>query len=113
MRNVDSLKKTEEFQRIYRLRDSKADERLIVYKAPGSGKIGIVCSKKIGNSVVRHRFARLVREAYRLHKEDIRKDTDIIVLARESAKGLGLMEIEASFLFLLRRHAILCNEEEK
>lgn len=106
MRNIDSLKKTEDFQRIYRQHDSKADRNLVMYKSNGTGKIGIVCSKKIGNSVVRHHFARLVREAYRLNKTHIRNDIDMIVLARESAKEQGYMEIEKSFISLLKRHSI-------
>jgi len=106
MRNIDSLKKTEEFSRIYRLHDSCADRLLVVYKAEGTGRIGIVCSKKVGNSVVRHRFARLVRESYRLNKEHIRKNTDIIVVAREKAGESGFIEIRDSFIRLLKRHGI-------
>lgn len=112
MRNIDSLKKEAEFRRIYLIHDSIADKRLVIYKAPGTGKLGIVCSKKIGNSVVRHRFSRLIREAYRKHKNEIRKDTDIIVIAREDAKGQGFTEIERSFLLLLKRHSVLKVYEE-
>lgn len=112
MRNIDSLKKEAEFRRIYLIHDSIADKRLVIYKAPGTGKLGIVCSKKIGNSVVRHRFSRLIREAYRQHKNEIRKDTDIIVIAREDAKGQGFTEIERSFLLLLKRHSVLKVHEE-
>ena len=114
MKQFDSLKKEADFQRIYRIHSSLADRNLVIYKAPGSGKIGIVCSKKIGNSVVRHRFVRLVREAYRLHRNEIRKDTDIIIIAREGAKGQVFTEIERSFLLLLKRHSIYtANEESK
>ena len=114
MRQMESLKKEADFRRIYQIHDSLVDRNLVIYKAPGSGRVGIVCSKKIGNSVVRHRFARLVREAYRLHRDEIRKDQDIIVIAREGAKGQGLTEIERSFLLLLKRHSIMeANEESK
>ena len=112
MRHIDSLKKDAEFQQIYRIHQSLADRNLVIYKAPGSGRLGIVCSKKIGNSVVRHRFARLVREAYRLHQSEIRKDQDIIIIAREGAKGQGFTEIERSFLLLLKRHSIVEPKEE-
>lgn len=112
MRNMDSLKKDADFQRIYRIHDSIADSNLVIYKAPGTGKIGIVCSKKIGNSVIRHRFARLVREAYRLHKKELGNQYDIIVIARENAKGQGFTEIERSFLILLKRHSVLSGIEE-
>ena len=103
MRGFDSLKKNEEFQAVYRVRHNAADRNMIMYEAEGTGRIGIVCSKKVGNSVVRHRFLRVVREVYRKNKEHVRSDRDLIVIARESAKGLGFFEIEESFVTLLRR----------
>ena len=106
MKNIDSLRKTADFDRVYRRHDSLADENLVVYKADGTGRLGIVCSKKVGNSVVRHHFARLVREAYRLNKEHIRKDKDIIIVAREKAKDRGFTEIEKSLISLLKRHSV-------
>lgn len=106
MRNIDSLKNSKEFQRIYGVRDTKADRNLVIYKAEGTGKTGIVCSKKVGNSVVRHRVVRLIREAYRLNKENIRKDKDIIIVARNAAKEQGYTEIRDSLIKLLKKHGI-------
>ena len=106
MRNLDSLRTKEEFDAVYRKHCSYADPYLVVYAADGTGKIGIVCSKKVGNSVVRHRFARLVREAYRLNRENIRKDKDIIILARTRAKDQGFTVIESSLIHLLKRHSL-------
>ena len=110
MRNIDSLRTKAEFDAVYRKHRSYADPNLVVYIADGTGKIGIVCRKKVGNSVVRHHFARLIREAYRLNKTHIRKDKDMIVLARKSAKDQGFTEIESSLISLLKRHSIY--EEE-
>ena len=109
MRNIDSLKNSREFRRIYDVRDSYADRNLVVYQAEGSGKVGFVCSKKVGNSVIRHRVVRLMREAYRLNKEQIRKDKDIIIVARNLAKEQGFMEIQHSLLKLLKRSGMLTN----
>ena len=106
MRNIPSLRTKEEFDAVYRRHCSLADPYLVVYQADGTGKIGIVCSKKVGNSVVRHRFARLVREAYRLNKDHIRKDKDIIVLARKGAKDQGFTVIESSLITLLKRLSV-------
>ncbi|MBR4767387.1 MAG: ribonuclease P protein component [Lachnospiraceae bacterium] len=106
MRHIDTLKNNESFQRVFRVHDSVADRNLILYRAPGTGKLGIVCTKKIGNSVIRHRFQRVVREAFRLNRNDFRNDIDIVVIARENAKGQGLTEIERSFLNLVKRPTV-------
>jgi len=106
MKNIDSLKNTAEFQHVYKIRDSKADRNIVVYKSEGTGKVGIVCSKKVGNSVVRHRAVRLIREAYRLNKDHIKKDKDIVIVARDGIREQGFNEVSASFIFLLKRHGI-------
>ena len=110
MRNIDALKKTREFDRVYKVRCSVANRFLVMYQAEGTGKLGIVVSKKVGNSVVRHRLTRLIREAYRLNREIIPEDRDIIIVAREAAKEQGFTVIEQSFLELLERHAFKSKE---
>ena len=106
MRNIDSLKKAKEFQEIFRLHDSVADNLMVVYRSPGRQRLGIICSRKIGNSVTRHRFQRLVREAFRKNKDTIRNDIDIVVIAREGAKGQGLTEIERSLVRLTAKPTV-------
>ena len=71
MKRFNSLKKNQDFQTVYRGGKSYANKYLVMY-VMDSGRedtrIGISASKKVGNSVVRHRFARLVRESFRLNK---------------------------------------------
>jgi RNase P protein component len=49
-------------------------------------RLGISVSKKVGNSVVRHRVTRLIREIYRLNETIFKTGLDIVVIARPAAK---------------------------
>ena len=112
----DSMKKTNDFRNVYKNGRSYADKYLVVYvwkNNSSSNKLGISCSKKIGNSVVRHRFARLVREVYRLHEEVFNSGLDIVVVARACARDANYHNIEDSLLSLAGKARIKKNGGEK
>jgi len=95
---------------VYAQKESYANKYLVMYVAANQtacSRIGISVSKKVGNSVVRHRITRLIRESYRLHKMELKEGMDIVVIARATAKGKGFHEIEDAFLHLCRLHHIL------
>lgn len=106
----ESLKKNSEFQAVYRNSRSVANRYLVMYiKENGlyKNRIGISVSKKVGNSVVRHRLTRLVRESYRLNELSFSEGYDIVVVVRVNAKGTGYKEMESALLHLGRLHHIL------
>ena len=116
MEYSDSLKKNNEFQRVYRKGTSQANRYLVMYVLPNQhmmNRLGISVSKKVGNSVVRHRLTRLIRESYRLNETDFDSNLDIVVVARAAAKGKSFHEIESAFLHLARKHHITGNEHDK
>ena len=61
----------------------------------------------MGNSVVRHHIARLVREVYRLHESMFNSGLDIVVVARDSAADVSYKEAESAILHLGRLHHIV------
>ena len=69
-------------------------------------RLGISVSKKVGNSVVRHRITRLIRESYRLHENIFNSGLDIVVIARNSASSISYFEIESALLHLAKLHNI-------
>ena len=73
-------------------------------------RLGITCSKKVGNSVIRHHFARLVRESYRLHEHIFNSGLDIVVVARKAAAEASYHDIEASLLSLSKSQHIIIEE---
>ena len=89
MSNFITLKNSREFGSVYNTKDSVANKYLVMYLRANSleyNRLGISVSKKVGNSVVRHRVTRLIREAYRLNKDCIRSGYDIVFVARTTAK---------------------------
>lgn len=98
--------KNKDFQLIYKKGKSYANKYLVMYVLQNNmeeNRFGISVSKKVGNSVVRHRITRLIRESYRLNKETFDKGYDIVVIARASAKDRSYEEI-ASALLHLKNH---------
>lgn len=106
----ESLKKNRQFQFVYKNSKSYADRYLVMYvKENGTDKnrIGISVSKKVGNSVVRHRVKRLVKESYRLHEAIFNSGLDIVIVARKSTAFAGYYEIEEALLHLGKLHRII------
>ena len=118
MQRSESLKKNQDFQKVYRNGTSKGNRYLVMYVLKNQymkNRLGISVSKKVGNSVVRHRLTRLVRESYRLNEERFNRNLDIVVIARPAAKGRSYHEIESAFMHLAGKHQIInevCADEE-
>ncbi len=111
----ESLKKNRDFQKVYHKGTSNANRYLVMYVLPNEEKrmenrLGISVSKKVGNSVVRHRITRLIRESYRLNESKLKSGLDIVVIARPSSAGRSYQEIEKAILHLAKKHHIV--EEE-
>lgn len=110
MKRFNSIKKNRDFQVVYKTGKSYANKLLImyaVYMEAGDTRIGISVSKKVGNSVVRHRVTRLIRESYRLNKEKIKTGLDIVVVARPAAKDSGYKMIESAYMHLCGLHNMI------
>jgi len=106
----ESLKKNSDFKNVYTRGKSYANKYLVMYvleNNPGKNRIGISVSKKVGNSVVRHRISRLVRESYRLHENIFNSGLDIVIVARKSASTVKYAEIESALLHLGKLHNII------
>ncbi len=109
-----SLQKNSDFQFIYDHGISYANKYLVMFVKTnelGINRVGVSVSKKVGNSVIRHRVKRLIKESYRLHEEMFNSGLDIVVVARASAKGKNYEAIESALLHVSNLHSILNKED--
>jgi len=110
MKFSESLKSNRDFKNVYKNGKSYANKYLVMYVLENStdrNRLGISVSKKVGNSVVRHRLTRLIRESYRLHEDIFNSGLDIVVVARVNAKDIGYAEMESALLHTSKLHKIL------
>ncbi len=113
MKFSESLKKNIDFRRVYNKGSSYSNKFLVMYVLHNNmeeNRLGISVSKKVGNSVVRHRLTRLIRESYRLQEEIFQPGWDIVVVARVNGKNANYHEIESALMHLANLHHIIKTE---
>ena len=113
MKPTISLKNRYEFDRVYRKKNSLANKYLVMYILKNEldhNRLGISVSKKVGNSVVRHRVTRLIRESYRLNKDQIENGYDLVIVARTNVLDKTYQEVESALLHLLKLHKLTINK---
>ena len=79
------MKTPAEFERCYARKRSASDGVLIVYACENDRshpRLGCSVSRKIGNAVVRNRYKRLFREAFRLSQHDLPAGVDLVLIPR-------------------------------
>ncbi len=101
---MEALKKTAQFAEVYQKGKAYGSKLLVLYVLNSdedrkAGRLGISVSKKVGNSVVRHRIRRLIKESFRLHKSEWAA-RDYVVVARKEAAGKSYEELEETLFRL-------------
>ena len=107
---TDSLKNNRDFVNVYTSGKSYANRYLVIDTLKNStegNRLGISVSKKVGNSVIRHRVKRLVRENYRLHEKMFNSGLDIVVIARKGSDACDYAGIESALLHLMKLNGTL------
>ena len=83
----------------------------IVFAGNGLGisRLGITVSRKAGNSVIRNKVKRLIREFFRLHKACFPRGYDILIVARKGAGNLDYRKVkeELGAFFLDKKFRLL------
>ena len=104
------LRKKSDFSSIYNKGKSVGDRYVVVFYRKNNlpyARKAFLASKKVGNSVVRHHIARLMREIFRLNNEKIETGLNIIVVARTAAAASDYKHLEGAYMHLCGLHHIL------
>ena len=112
--NMERLRKNEDFQSVYQSGKSYANKSFVIYVLKnnlGTNRLGVSVSKKIGNSVVRHRMKRLVKENFRLHEDMFNSGLDIAVIVRKNAVDLSFEEVGEAIFHLMKLHHQMKSEQ--
>ena len=102
---AERLTRKKEFERVFNEGKVLKNDKVVFYVTPNDflySRLGLVVSKKVGNSPRRNRAKRLMREAYRLNKHLLKTHVDIIAIPRHPfSSDLKLSDIEDGFKKLL------------
>lgn len=101
------LTRRSEFDAVFDAQTSAKDAVLAVHARPnglGRPRLGIIVGKRVRRAVDRNRIKRLIREAFRLRREELPGDRDFVVIPRRIAR-LTLPEVSASLVALAAKAA--------
>lgn len=103
--NYCSLRGKKRFREVYDNGKSFANKYLIMFFLKNDydyNRVGFVTTKKLGNSVLRNKCRRRLKEAFRKNSINIKLGYDIIFLFRTSAFETSYNQVESALLHILK-----------
>jgi ribonuclease P protein component len=98
------LRREQEFKRVYQggKRLQVAPLRFVALRrSDGQSRLGLSISRKVGDPVVRNRWKRAIREAFRLNRHLLREPFDLVVSVSGEAGPEEADGVESAFRRLI------------
>ena len=103
------LKKKYQFNYVYRVGRSTNGSLCVLYFAPSKNKnvkVGISVSHKIGGAIIRNKIKRKMREAVYKYILQIKKDFNIVFIAKNAITTATYAQIEQEIELLLKKSSL-------
>ncbi len=103
---LTSIKKNEDFRKVYAKGRSVGSKILVIYRAktPSEEKrFGFTISKKVGKAVVRNRMKRILKEICRLNSNWFKAGYDYVLIPRKSAIDKSYNDLQEELQRLVKR----------
>lgn len=110
MLKKEVLRKKSDFSSIYKKGKSVGGRFVVIFCRKNDlpyNRIAFLASKKVGNSVIRNRAKRLMKESYRQISDRFAVGYDIIFIARKTIINLKCADVKQSIEAAARRAGIL------
>lgn len=112
MQKIYRLSHNSSFQYVFKNGQRFHSDILVLYAAKAANiKLGVSVSKKVGNSVVRSKTKRRIKEAFRQLIPQIQKPNNFVVVAKEQIAAVGFAEISQALMKLLAKANLLGGEQ--
>ncbi len=110
MLKKDVLRRQSDFSAIYNKGKSLGSRYVVLFYKRNNltyNRLGFLASKKVGNSVVRNRARRLMKESFRHMSHKLGMGFDIILIARVNIKDVKCQEVEKSMRYLFKKAGMM------
>lgn len=99
------LTRKRDFDRVFQARSKASDSILVLHGAANAlphSRLGISAGRRLGNAVVRNRWKRLIREAFRKQRLQLPSGFDFVARPQLGAEASALV-VARSLLALARK----------
>lgn len=99
------LRKNMEFKKVYSVGKNYWNRNFVLYirkNGLDETRVGFTITKKHGNSVVRNKIRRRMKEAYRLNFKNVKDGYDLVFIPKKNIVNISYKEIEGSMIHIMK-----------
>jgi ribonuclease P protein component len=93
--------RSEAVRRVYDTGRSLHGDRVVLFLAPGTGRVAAVATRRVGGAVERNRTRRILRAAWREVAPRV-ENADVVLVARAAARSAKTQDLVAEMTQLLQ-----------